>query len=141
MSELISERIFKGYKNGETDKTTALNHLKLIIENCPEEPLRVDSLKVISRIENNTDDIYAFLENLLVSDTNPSVRAGAAEVILNKYMDQGRGAIKWAINNENSSECLLKIYESLKEPNNKISRELLKIFKNNFYYYNRSFYI
>jgi len=74
----------------------------------------------------------------LVSDENSQIRASAAELISKNYIEQSVRAIKWAIDNENSSECLLRIYDSLKAPKNKVSSELLKIFKNSYYFYNRN---
>jgi len=130
MSKLTPDQIFDKYQNGEMDKSTVLNQIKSNIENSEEEELRVDSLKVIPRIDNSPGDSYLFIENLLISDANPLIRATAAEIILNNYMEQGIKAIKWAINNDKSWECLLRIYELLKAKKTEISEVLLKEMEN-----------
>lgn len=127
MSKLTPEKIFKDYQNGDLDKSTIIQYLKSIIEYDKNEESRIKSLEILRDLINGYEDLYEFLENLIVTDSNERIRASASMFLISKYLEKGEKVIKWIIENEKSPFCLASILKSLLYKKNLIKSKELKI--------------
>ena len=82
---LTPKILYNEYKLGLIDKKSACDFLTSFIENNNDENLRIESIKLIQEIENNTTTKFNLFKNLLISDSNESVRYTTAKLII-KYL-------------------------------------------------------
>lgn len=113
MSDLKPNDIFNGFLSKKLDKSTALKYLKSIIENHSDETLRIKSLEFLHEIDLGDKQLFSFLENLLLSDSNFKIRTIAARIILNHYFAQSEKLLAWTFKHEKNAECLLTIFKCL----------------------------
>ena len=136
MSELMPLKIFNDFQNGELDKATAIHYLKTIIENESADDKRLESLKLLNKIDCNSDEIFKILENLLVSDTNEQIRIETAVQIITNYPDKSEKIIHHCLRHETSIPCLSTIYKTLQKIKNskrdKFFKEFETILENRF---------
>lgn len=126
MSDLNPSHIFNDFKSDKIDRISAINYMKAIIENMDDDSLRVEALKYIYQIEGKSGDLYLFLENILVSDSSERIRAIAAIVIIEDFLEKGLNVLKWVIEHENSMMCLEAVYRSSNIEKSKKSLKLIK---------------
>ena len=84
---LTLAQIIDDFKNNKVDKSTTINHLKSILEDCEDENVRIESIKSLLSIDSKSNDIFKYLENLLISDKNDRIRNEVAKVILINFPD------------------------------------------------------
>ncbi len=126
MSELTPEQIFNSYKNGAVNRTTALNYLRIFIENSDNGKIRRNAVSIFANIGGQSDEVFEYLEELLISDNYPIVRSTAADIIIQRYVDQGEKALEYVIKHEKSINCLITILESLEEKGTESTRTLIR---------------
>ncbi len=126
MSDLTPDKIFSSYKHRELDKTTSLNYLRTIIENIENGKVRRDAVLIFTEIGGKSEEVFEYLEELLVSDNYPIVRSTAADVIIRNFLNHGRRVLKHVISYEHSTNCLLGILESLEHKVSGKDEELIK---------------
>ncbi|TKJ20105.1 MAG: hypothetical protein CEE43_13735 [Promethearchaeota archaeon Loki_b32] len=106
-------------------KETLNKFLIDIIENSSDEKKRYDSLEALQKNFYNLAKYFTFLENLLISDLNPKIRIKAAELLVHYFLPKSLNPIKWALQNDNSIECVIKYTEIIKEYNEKFLFQIL----------------
>ena len=87
MSTLSPKEIFKSYKENKLDRSKASELLISVIENTFEKDnqTRISSVKFLGLIGSKEENVYFFLENLLISDLNEIVRGNAASIIIRHF--------------------------------------------------------
>ncbi|MFX1257370.1 MAG: leucine-rich repeat domain-containing protein [Promethearchaeota archaeon] len=129
MSKLTPKQIFNGYRNKDIDKSSAINYLRLIVENSDNNKLRVESLEILGVIKPESLGNFEFLEHLLVSDVSGSIRSAAARIIINSYLDKAEKTLIWVFENETSVECLssiLRLLDSIKQDKSEALKRLME---------------
>jgi hypothetical protein len=111
-------------KNGTISKSEASELLISLIENSEDINLRLKCLTILGSIEINKKKIFKILENCLISDENLSVRTTAADILINKFLNEASVALDWTIENEESLLVLTSIFKELKGKNDNLSKNL-----------------
>ena len=70
---LIPKAIYDDFKNGELDKSLAIELLMTLIDNSESTETRIESIRVLNEIPLNNDQTFKFLEHLMISDLNENV--------------------------------------------------------------------
>ncbi|MFX1257382.1 MAG: hypothetical protein ACFFAN_05965 [Promethearchaeota archaeon] len=130
MSDLNPKEILESYHAKRLDKASAFTYLRSFIDNGNDETIRAESLKLLGEIGFESEAFFKFLENLLVSDSNESIRAVAAELIIQNFLDKAEALINWTFEKEPSMDCLLAIFKSLRGLNDDKSRGLINLLEN-----------
>lgn len=114
--------------NKKISKSTALELLVSLIDNSDNYKTRFESLEIIDRIAYKKKGIFKYLENCLLSDENPKVRASAAKLIFKNFLEEGFSSLKWTISYDNSALVLKTLHDLFKGGNehsiNKLKRVL-----------------
>ena len=128
MSTLSPKEIYGDFKKKNLDKSKASELLISVIENPFEldARIRVSSVKFLGLIGSKEENLYFFLENLIISDLNEQVRGNAAIIIIRNFPDQALEPIKWALKHEKSEPCIILIIKALEKTNNIKLKSLLK---------------
>ena len=115
----------------QEDINYQINKVKTIINNSNNEKERIKNTHLLKDLGIVSPDIFRFVENLLISDSNPHIRNLAAIIIKNDFIDNALqpskafGALCWAYNHEKSIECLLNIVTILGELESLFSKKYL----------------
>ena len=125
MSDLNPTEIYRRYQCKELDKAAAIDYLKSFIENSSDEDLRVRSIELLSEMNLDVDKFFEFFEHLVTSDLNEEIRLTAAKVIINNFLEEGENLLKWIFKHEQSSDCLLEIYDALSSRESALVKDLL----------------
>ena len=111
--ELTPEKIYRNYNNKTLDKISAVENLISIVENSDNINTRLESIRILRDIGAQTNKVFKFLENLLLSDFHEKIRQLAAETLKNLFIEKALEPIKWALQHEDSPYCLNTIYYTL----------------------------
>lgn len=111
--ELSPKKIYKDFLENNLDKPSAAKLLLSLIENSEIERVRVESIKELINIEAKEDEIFEFMENLLISDSSDLVRNHAALSLKKNFLFKSMKPMKWALLHETSTLCLRTIYFTL----------------------------
>ena len=121
---LDPDQVFESFTKKKMSKEEALNFLITILEKSENSKLRINSMRIIGNMSYKSERIFRILENSLISDEIPEIRALSSEIIFNQYIQEGLNTLKWAIMNENSAQVLshfksilnknIKLYSVLK---------------------------
>ncbi|MHA1988215.1 MAG: leucine-rich repeat domain-containing protein [Promethearchaeota archaeon] len=127
MSKLSPQEIYGEFKKKKISKDKASDLLISLIENSLELENEVMILctKLIGLIGSKTKDIYYFLENLMVSDSNELVRGNAAAVIINNFFNYALEPIGWVLQHEESEKTITFIIKALEKTSNLRLKSLL----------------
>ncbi|MFX0028719.1 MAG: leucine-rich repeat protein [Candidatus Hermodarchaeota archaeon] len=128
MSTIKPKEIYKNFKQKNLDKSKASELLISVIENPIEldTRTRISSLKFLGLIGSKEENVYFFLENLLISDLDEVVRGNAASIIIRNFPNKALEPIKWALNHEKSESSIILIIKELEKTNNPELKTLLK---------------
>ena len=108
--ELGPEKIYQEFLKKNLDKHSAARLLLSLIENSDSNKVRVDSIKELEHIGAADNNIFKFLENLLISDSSLTVRNTAALVLKSLFLDKAFKPMKWVLIHEESPSCLRTIH-------------------------------
>ena len=123
--DLTPAEIYKDYKNNNINQITAYNLLTSLIENSENENVRLEAILILKKIGLISDNLFKFLENLLISDSNRKIRIAAAQFLKNNFLEKAIIPFKWAIKHETDYECLITITLSLEKINTHESKLVL----------------
>ncbi|TFG28537.1 MAG: hypothetical protein EU532_05010 [Promethearchaeota archaeon] len=121
---ITPESIYNDYRNKLLDRNSASTLLISMIENSKNEVIRVKCIEIIQRIEDQDNKLFKFLENLLISDLNETVRIAAFEAIKKLFTKKAVGPVKYAIDKE-KSHFLIELMEFLSIMDPFICREII----------------
>jgi len=102
-----------------------LHRLIFLIENSSDDKCRLEFLNQLGKIEKKSEELFNFLENLLISDVNEEIRFSALNIILEHYNMAAMETIEWVIRNEYSLKILLHIIKQSKTFNEIKLKEIL----------------
>jgi len=122
---LIPQKILEEYRNNNLNKHSAVKSLISLIENSDDDEIRVECLRNFEEIGIKGEELFKFLENLLISDSSNEVRKVTADLIQNYFIEKALPVMKWIINYETDCECLYSIINTLKKIDNKDSKSVL----------------
>jgi len=125
MIDLDPEILFQRFCNKEIDKITLVNSFLLLIENSNSEDIRISSINHLRRMGITSHHLFNLMENLMISDTNSRVRNAAARYISYLYFEKSYNIVNWAIEYEESYECILTMINTLKKMQSEDSKKLL----------------
>ncbi|MFX1277028.1 MAG: hypothetical protein ACFFAT_18540 [Promethearchaeota archaeon] len=111
--ELSPDKILSNYSNGTLDKETTIEKLIDLIENSNFHNIRTEGVNVLGKIGIKSQNIFNLLENLLISDSDESVRIAAARIINRDYYENAFKPINWALIYEYSPELLKILYQTI----------------------------
>jgi len=103
---LDPDQVFESFTKKKISKEEALNFLITILEKSENSKLRINSMRIIGNMSYKNERIFRILENSLISDEIPEIRALSSDIIFNQYIQEGLNTLKWAIMNENSAQVL-----------------------------------
>ncbi len=122
---LTPDDIYSDLTNNRINKITAYNLLISLIDNSENEKVRLKAIINLEKIGIINNNLFTFLENLLISDSNSKIRNIAAKFLRNKFNEKAINPLKWAIKNEMNYECLTTIIKSLERININESKLIL----------------
>ena len=125
MLDLDPEILYQRYCNKEIDKFTLINSILLLIEESTNEDLRISAINQLRRLGITSDHLFNVMENLMISDTNGKVRNAATRYISYLYFEKSYNVVNWAIQYEESYECILTMVNTLKKMQSEDSKQLL----------------
>ena len=125
MIDLNPEILYQQYQNKEIDKTTLINSLLLIIEESTFENLRIGAINQLRRLGITSDHLFTVMENLMISDSNERVRNVAASYISFLYFEKSYNVVDWAIQYEESYDCIITMINILKKMQSEEAKNLL----------------
>jgi len=126
--EQTPKKIYKDFLNNNLDKNSAVDLLTSIIEHSDYEEKRIECVENIGKILSNevkTNEVFEFLENLVIADQNEKVRNSAITVLRENFLNKAFGVIKFAIKHESDYFCLVNLSETLAEIKNTDSKTIL----------------
>ncbi|MFW9969179.1 MAG: HEAT repeat domain-containing protein [Candidatus Odinarchaeota archaeon] len=122
---LTPEIIFEDLKHNRINKKTAYDLLISLVENSENENVRLNAIINLEKIGLINKDLFNFLEDLLISDSNSIIRFAAIKFLKHKFLQKAINPFKWAINHETNYECLIKIIQTLDKINSYESKLIL----------------
>jgi len=84
MDQILLDLI-KVYKNCGIDNAYFLNLLCELVENSDDDDFRLECLEIMNEFNQNSEDIFLFIENLFISDMNPDIKFAALKIMINNY--------------------------------------------------------
>lgn len=126
MRDLTPTVIFEQYQQKKIDKATAIKQLQIFVENSDafvfsqdgirKIPIsRRDALNFLGEMAPITEELFPFFEQVLISDLNAEMRAIAAKIIVNIYLERGRATIEYVCQNPGSFFVIKNILEASKK--------------------------
>lgn len=128
-SPITAEKIYHEVLNKDISNTAAIEILISLFEESNNNKIRMKSLEVLAEISHKTKRTFKILENILLSDEIPSIRARAASIIINKYINEGYSSLEWIIQYDNSKLVLRTLIELFKTIKNQKVESLNKLLK------------
>ena len=133
MATLNLSEIFNAYANKKIDKASVLDYLKSIIENKDDIITRREAVKILGKLNSNSEKLFNYLESLLISDADGYVRANAAKILIDQFSTNAYRPIKWVLEREKFQECLESIVNTIIQCSNDKLRSLLSLIKHVIY--------
>ncbi|MFX1380213.1 MAG: leucine-rich repeat domain-containing protein [Promethearchaeota archaeon] len=122
---LTPDEIYEDLRKSKINKNTAYDLLTSLIEISENENIRLNAITNLEKIEIISDELFSFLENLLISDSNSKIRKAATKFLKHKFLKKAINPLKWAMQNETDFECLVTIVQSLEKINTDQSKSIL----------------
>lgn len=142
MNDISPSKLNELFKDKKINKREFYQRLIIIYDFSDSEKIRLDCLNAINSVRIKNENMFKFLEEIVVSEPNTSLRFTAITIILNNFPEKGFNLIKYLISNNESGELIMKIVRYLGESvvNNEKNLNnpffnlfrniILKIFKN-----------
>ena len=113
-----AKKIYDSFIKNNINKDTAVEMLLSLIEASDSVEIRIECIEVFGKIANKSLKVFKILENYLLSDESPLVRAAAANAIINNYSKIHFNSLLWTIEHDNSSIMLKTLYEAFENSDN-----------------------
>jgi len=130
---LTPEKICNDFFNGSMSKNEAEELLVSLVESSENMNIRIGCIDAFEQIGIRNERIFDILEEYLISDENPLVRAAAAKDFLLLFPKKGYRPLLWSIKNEQSVFVLLPLFDLLETLDNSdleiYSKEIIKRFE------------
>ncbi|MHA1489675.1 MAG: leucine-rich repeat domain-containing protein [Promethearchaeota archaeon] len=123
--ESIPRKIYNDVINNKMTINEATELLISLIEGSSNNDFGSKCLKIINKLSLKNKKIFIVLENFLVSDENPKVRAAAASGIVRNFFKDCKRPLEWIIQHENSILVIKKVIKLL----NKVADQQFEFLK------------
>lgn len=123
--ETSPSKILENFHNKQMNREGALEKILYIIENSENVEYRVKSIEILKYLNPKGELVFPLLENLILSDSNESIRMHATEAIRELYIERAFPLMQWAYQHEKSLACLISIIKTIGKMENKSSRLFL----------------
>ncbi|TXT60334.1 MAG: putative Leucine-rich repeat domain protein [Promethearchaeota archaeon] len=110
---LNPQKILLDLQNCRLDRKNAIHQLINIINKSADVSKRIESIKILMQLDFNEVNLFAFFENLMISDSNEKIRTLSIKIIKDRYQEQAFEPMCWAYKHEHSIKCLLYVIETL----------------------------
>lgn len=112
MEKILSpENIYSGVINNEISKNIAVDQLISLIEGSNSSATRSESISVLNKLSVSEQSIFKVIENSLLSDESPIVRASAANHIGCIFLKEGVDTLTWVIQHDKSPLVIKTIFD------------------------------
>jgi hypothetical protein len=122
---LTPKELYEDFENNKISKFKAYELLTSFVENNENESIREDSIKYLEKIGLFHSELFVFLENLLISDTNSEIRKISAQFLKKYFLDKSIDIFKWVLKNERELECLIIVIRALEQKKSSETKILL----------------
>jgi Leucine-rich repeat (LRR) protein len=130
----MPEKLYKYLLSNKITKREAAEHIISLIENNDDVDIRIKCIEAFEKIDLRSEEIFKTLENSLISDENPLVRASAAQLMIKFFLKKSEVPLKWAVQQDKSPIVFVTIYELLKKHENiyieNLKKEIVKKLEN-----------
>lgn len=109
------EKIQKEYSTGNLGKINATESLISLIESSEDTEIRVRSIKMLKKINFQSEKVFKTLENHLISDESAVVRTSAANYLIHNFLENSISALRWVIQYDKSPLVLKLLFNCLKK--------------------------
>ena len=108
--------IYKNILQNKINRVEGIEFLISIIEKSENTRSRLESLKILYRLNTQDQIVFKTLENCIISDEFEEIRIISAKIILENYFDAGENCLEWALLNDRSSKFLRTLGKALNDP-------------------------
>ncbi|MHA2035224.1 MAG: leucine-rich repeat domain-containing protein [Promethearchaeota archaeon] len=122
---LTPNAIFQDLINKDLDKHSAIELLLALVDNAENADTRIESLKILNKIQIDDENTFRSLEHLLISDLNDDVRNLTCQVLQTHYKEKALDPMIWAFEHEKSLKCLITIISAIAKIENDKSKSVL----------------
>ncbi len=112
MTKITLEEVLKKVYKEQLPPPKALTILITILESTNDNELRLETLKAVKKLKIQNNELFALLENLIVSDFSEYVRALSVEVMIALFPKRSIPSLKWAVEKNKSGIVLLSLIKS-----------------------------
>ncbi len=123
--ETSPQKILENFYDKLVNREITLEKILHIIENSENIEYRILSIEILKQLASNDEMVFNVLENLIISDSEESIRNHAIEAIGELYLEKSFPLLKWAFEHEKSLICLINIIKTIGEMNNSSSKLFL----------------
>jgi len=125
MKKRYNDLILKKYRNGALDYSQTINYLISLIQSSDNRNKRSQVLNSLEYLNAFNKDLFKFIENLMISDSDSIIRRKAINIIGKYYLNLSLNPIKWAIKYEKDYKCLISLIKTITKIKNRDSKEFL----------------
>jgi len=84
---------------------------------------RNECIEILETLELRQERIFRTLESIMITDPDKKIRLKAANLIRKDYLDKAISPMDWALEHEDSYECLITVINTLKNPEKRTNLE------------------
>ncbi len=107
-------KIYELFLSRTIDLYSCIDSLVSIIEDNEEDKIRIEALGTLKKIGANSQKVYKYCENLMVSDLNKDMRFAAFKYLMEFFSKKILTPLKWALSYEKDYICIVEIINALK---------------------------
>lgn len=108
--------IYQKILQNKINRIEGIEFLISIIEKSENTSSRLESLKILYKLNTQDQIVFKALENCIISDEYEEIRIISAKIILENYFKAGENCLEWALLNDKSSKFLKILGKSLNNP-------------------------
>ncbi len=137
-------KIYELFLTRTIDLYSCTDSLISIIENNEEDKIRIEALVTLKKVGDNSQKVYKYCENLMISDLNKDVRFAAFKYLMEVFSKKVLTPLKWALSYEKDYICIVEIINALKsiqteEVRQRFVEEIKNLTKQKYFDYQKQF--
>jgi hypothetical protein len=125
MGQINYISIIERYENQELNREKTINLLVFLIQSKNDAGVRLEIINSLEKLNAFDEELYRFIESLIVSDADPLIRQKAIEILKTYYLKNAFKVVTWALEHEKNYKCLISLIHTLVRINNHSSKNLL----------------
>ena len=108
--------IYQKILQDKINRIEGIEFLISLIEKSENTSSRLESLKILYKLNTQDQIVFKTLENCIISDEFDEIRIVSAKNILENCLQAGEKCLEWALLNDKSSRLLKVLGKSLNDP-------------------------